>query len=169
MSIKFHCEHCGNKITAKDEAASKWGRCPVCHNKIYVPDLNVDVSDLKLAPIDDNEEAERKELMAETHQINIDILSLKEDVQAPPVVGKMSSYPINNKKLEIRIITYLQKMGAGKIENAKELESQITPYKQQAIKILDRIALSEIPEPELANVPPAVLSSMIKELRSKLS
>ena len=57
MAITFHCKHCGKKIEANEKAAGKWGKCPSCHNKIYVPNLNAE-DDLKLAPVD--EEAERQ-------------------------------------------------------------------------------------------------------------
>ena len=51
MAITFHCEHCGKKIEAPNSAGGKWGKCPACHNKLYVPDLYPD-EELKLAPID---------------------------------------------------------------------------------------------------------------------
>ncbi len=170
MSISFHCEHCGNKISAKDDAAGKWGKCPACHNKIYVPNLNADIADLKLAPIDEEEETRRKELMAETHQTTLNILSEREESKSAGPVAAPAPYPIiDNKKLEIRIISYLRNMADGKLKEAGNLQKRISPYKQKALKILDKIALSEIPEPELADIPPVVLSSMIKNLRNKIS
>ena len=113
-----------------------------------------------------------KELMAETYRLQQDILQQKEDEQAAaghaskPV--KPSAFPIYPKVLEKRIITYLRKMGAGSLEEAQSMEDEITPYGQQAIKILDKIALSEIPEPELANIPTAVISTIIRNLRIKI-
>ena len=37
MPIKFQCSLCGKKIEAPDSAGGKWGKCPGCHNKVYVP------------------------------------------------------------------------------------------------------------------------------------
>ena len=37
MTISFHCAHCGKKMEAPDDAGGKWGKCPRCHNKLYVP------------------------------------------------------------------------------------------------------------------------------------
>ena len=59
MAITFHCAHCGKKIEAQDKAAGKWGTCPSCHNKVYVPDIHAK-GDFKLTPIDDEEEARRQ-------------------------------------------------------------------------------------------------------------
>ena len=56
MAIVFHCEHCGKEIRAADTAGGKWGRCPACHNKLYVPKMEEDEEEeLKLAPIDNSD------------------------------------------------------------------------------------------------------------------
>ena len=58
MSIKFHCEHCGKRIDAPDTAGGKWGKCPSCHNKVYVPQPEDGDEPLTLAPVDETEEQE---------------------------------------------------------------------------------------------------------------
>jgi hypothetical protein len=169
MGITFHCEHCGNKITAKDESAGKWGVCPACHNKLYIPDLNVEADDLKLAPIDESEEEKRKRLMEETHRLRLDILSIKDEMKAAAQTGPViPATPISDKQLEKRIISYLRKMVDGKLDQAKELEKQIIIYGRQAINILDEISVSEMPAPELTDIPQAVLIKIIKNLREKI-
>jgi len=45
----------------------------------------------------------------------------------------------------------------------------IAPYHNRAVNILDQIALSEIPEPELAYIPRQILASLIRDLRSRIS
>jgi hypothetical protein len=77
MAITFHCEHCGKKIEAPDSAGGKWGKCSACHNKLYVPGLDSD-EELKLAPIDEGDQAKQRELMAETHKLTQDILLERE-------------------------------------------------------------------------------------------
>ena len=62
MGISFHCEHCGKKIEAPDTAGGKWGKCPACHNKVYVPANNPPDDELRLAPIDTEEERKRKKM-----------------------------------------------------------------------------------------------------------
>ena len=77
MAIVFHCDHCGKKVEAQDSAGGKWGKCPACHNKIYVPAPHAG-EELKLAPVDESEEEREKRLMAETHQLTQDILLERE-------------------------------------------------------------------------------------------
>lgn len=167
MSITFHCEHCGNKIIAKDESVGKWGICPACHNKVYIPDLNADPSDLKLAPINEEDEARQRRLMSETYRLTEDILKEREKPSNEKGYGS-APVIIDEKKLRARIISYLKKMGEGQLDAAKDLESQITPYRNQAISILDKIALSEIPDTELAHIPRGVLSTIIRNIRNKI-
>jgi hypothetical protein len=60
-------------------------------------------------------------------------------------------------------------MADGELDEAIGTADRIAPYSRQAIKILDTIAVSEMPEPELADVPPQVLSGLIRNLRTRIS
>jgi len=166
MAITFHCNHCGKKIEAPDNAGGKWGKCPACHNKLYVPASDTG-EELKLAPIDENDEARQKRLMAETHKLSQDIL-LEKDV--PNELGStMPTFKVGEKEMTKNIILCLRQMANGELDEAENAMSLITPHGQRAVDILDRIALSEIPEPELADVPPQVLSGLIRTLRTRIS
>jgi len=167
MSITFHCEHCGKKIEAPDNAGGKWGKCPACHNKLYVPGLDSD-EELKLAPIDKGDQDKQKQLLAETYELTQDILLEREvpdelaDV-ATPAIGT------SDKELTKNIVVYLRQMADGNLDQAERIANSIVPSGGRALKILDEIALSEIPEPELADIPQQVLSGLIRTLRSKIS
>ena len=165
MAITFHCSHCGKKVEAQDSAAGKWAKCPACRNKIYVPDLGGD-EELKLAPMDESDEERKRRLMDETHQLTQDILQEREIPDAPGFGGHPE---INDKELTKRIITYLRLMADGELDEAQKTADSIAPYRRQATKILDQIAVSQIPEPELADVPQHVLSGLIRNLRTRIS
>ena len=167
MAITFHCNYCNKKIEAQDNAAGRWAKCPSCHSKIYVPGLKAD-EELKLAPIDETDEERKKRLMAETHQLTQDILQERD---VPASVTKISgpTTEISNKELTKNIILYLRQMADGELDEAQKISDSIAPHGIQAIKILDEIALSEMPEPELADIPPQVLSGLIRNLRTRIS
>lgn len=167
MAITFHCDHCGKKIEAQDSAGGKWGKCPSCHNKLYVPRPGSD-EELKLAPIDESEEQKTKRLMAETYQLTQDILQ-ERDVPEGMAGPAEPISEIGKKELTKNIILYLRQMADGDLDQARRIANSITPYRQQAMKIIDRIAVSEMPEPELADVPPQVLSGLIRKLRTQIS
>lgn len=167
MAITFHCEHCSKKIEAPDSAGGKWGKCPACHNKLYVPGSDSD-EELKLAPIDKSDQAKQKELMAETYELTQDILLERESPNELAEVATPAS-AISDKELTKNIVAYLRQMADGKLKQAQRTAELIVPCGSMALKILDGIAHSEIPEPQLADIPQQVLSGLIKTLRNKIS
>ena len=169
MSITFHCEHCGKRIEAPEDAGGKWGKCPGCKNKVYVPSQLAD-DDLQLAPLDTDDERKQKELLAETVRLRQDILS-ETDVPEEGVQPKQAAArpgALSDAELTTCIIAYLRQMADGELEEAERTAKSIIVEGTRAMKILERIALSEIPEPELADIPQQVLSGLIKNLRSRL-
>jgi DNA-directed RNA polymerase subunit RPC12/RpoP len=167
MSIVFHCNHCGKKVEAPDSSGGKWGKCPSCHSKLYIPGVQAD-EELKLAPMDESDEERKRRLMAETHRLTQDILQEKE-VPNGPAKSTVPLSEMSQKELTKNIILYLRQMTNGDLDDAQRTADLIAPYGKQAIEILDRIALSEIPEPELADIPSQVLSGFIRNLRTRIS
>lgn len=169
MSITFHCEYCGKKIEAHDSAGGKWGKCPACHNKLYVPDLSANDEELKLEPIDESDEERKKRLMDETRMLEQEILREREipDESAEPVTTSPSQ--MTEEQLTDSIIDYLQLMAGGELDQARQLAKPIISCGGRTLKILDQIALSEIPEPRLADIPQQVLSGLIRTLHAKIT
>jgi phage FluMu protein Com len=166
MAITFHCEHCGKKIEAADTAGGKWGKCPACHNKLYVPSPDAD-EELKLAPLDESDLEREKRLMAETHRLTQDILQERDIPEGPPEPAA-AMYEMSEKELIKNIILYLRQMAYGELDEAERTAALIAPFRAPSVKIIDRIALSEIPEPELADIPQQMLSGSIRALRNRI-
>lgn len=167
MAIQFHCDHCGKEIRAADSAGGKWGKCPSCHNKLYVPNLNIG-DELTLAPIDESAEEEEKGLMAETHRLTHDILQEREPPEGATRVVEPPS-EMSEVELTAKVIQYLRQMADGELDAADATARAVAQNNRQAIAILDTIALSDIPEPELSDIAPQVLAGLIRTLRSKMS
>ncbi len=182
MSITIQCEHCDKKIEAPETAGGKWGKCPRCHNKIYVPKLESnEEEELRLAPIDEMEEQRQRELIAESLRVERDILSEKKvppeesddpkelDIEEDYSPSELGLSEISDEKLTENIIVYLSLMADGQLEQAEQRLELITPYGQKAVEFIDKVALSEIPEPELADIPSQILSGLIRTLRSEIA
>ena len=167
MGISFNCEHCGKKIEAPDKAGGKWGRCPSCHNKVYVPGLDED-QELKLAPMDQGDVEKQKQLMAETYRFTQDILRERENPNEPAESIAMPVSQMSDEQFKKEIISYLRQMADGQLIQAERVGNLIVSYGDQSVGILDGIALSEMPEPELADVPPQGLSGLIRTLRARI-
>ena len=172
MGISFHCEHCGKKIEAPDTAGGKWGKCPACHNKVYVPANNPPDDELRLAPIDTEEERKRKKMAAEVDRLREKILDEKDIPEEGVVPKNQSAAPepgdLSDAELTTFIISYLRQMADGELDLAEQTAKTIFPNGQNAIRPLEKIALSEIPEPEIADIPQQVLSGLIKNLRNRI-
>jgi hypothetical protein len=167
MAIKLHCNSCGKKIEAPDSAGGKWGKCPACHTKIYVPLPQTDEDELKLAPIDETEEQKQKQLMQETFQLTQHILEEKSVPDAPGTVGPVPD--VNEETLTNHIIRYLRQMANGDLDTAQRTADFIVPHRRRASAILEQLAKSYPPDPELEDIPPQVLSGLIRNLRTRLS
>jgi len=166
MNISFHCEHCGRKIEAQDSAGGKWGKCPACHNKIYVPAPEPE-DQLDLAPIDENEEKRKERLMAETYRITQDILS---EQKVPEGSAADALFPrLSDEELKKKIVNYLRQIADGKLNNAEPLGREIAASGKQSLDILDEIALSDMPDPKLSDIPQQVLSGLIRNLRERIT
>jgi hypothetical protein len=168
MPIKFQCSLCGKKIEAPDSTGGKWGKCPGCHNKVYVPQPITDDEELKLAPIDETEEQKQKQLMLETFQLTREILEEKAvpEVPGPSPTGGLD---ISEEKLTNHIMDYLRQMANGDLDEAHLTAELILPHRRKAIAILDQILASKTPDPELEDIPKQVLSGLIRNLKTRLS
>jgi hypothetical protein len=176
MGISFHCEHCGKKIEAPDAAGGKWGKCPGCHSKVYVPATKAAEPDdeLRLAPLDTDEETKHRKMIAEEARLRQEILNetnTPEEGAAPKNQSPASSKPndLSDSELTTCIISYIRQMADGELDQAEEMALTIIPNGHKAIKILEKIAISEIPEPEIADIPQQVLSGLVKNLRGRFS
>jgi hypothetical protein len=172
MGISFHCEYCGKKIEAPDTAGGKWGKCPACRNKVYVPANNPPDDMLRLAPIDTEEERRRKKMAAEVDRLREKILDEKDIPEEGVVPNNQPAAPepgdLSNAELTTFIISYLRQMADGELDLAEQTAKTILSNGQNAIRPLEKIALSEIPEPEIADIPQQVLSGLIKSLRNRI-
>ena len=132
---------------------------------MYVPDLSTTGEELKLAPVDEQEEQRKQQLMAETYKVEQEILSERDKEGG----AGLASSEMSEKELTKNIILYLREMADGELEEAQRVAELIVPCRTRAVKIIDEIALSEIPEPELADIPQQVLAGLIRKLRVKIS
>jgi len=76
---------------------------------------------------------------------------------------------ISDKELTKNIIVYLRLMADGDLDEAQKTAELIAPTGIRAVEILDRIAVSDMPEPELADIPKQVLAGLIRNLRTRIS
>ena len=75
MGISFHCTKCKKKIKAPDNAGGKYGACPTCGHRCYIPrPHSKDEVELKLIPIDPNEQTNYAKMMRESYNITQNVM-----------------------------------------------------------------------------------------------
>ena len=123
MSITIHCERCKKKIKAPDDAGGKYGNCPHCKHRCYVPLPHDDNEpELKLAPIDDEEERRYNQMMRETYNASQNILH---ETQGPDGPDEPPAGPMDEKELIRNIVMYLRMMADGELDQADRIATQI--------------------------------------------
>ena len=164
MSISFHCESCKKRIKAPDESGGKWGNCPYCNHRCYIPrPPSPDDEELKLAPVDERDETRYGRLMQETRNLRQNILQEKELPDELAAEANLSEDEVLK-----QIIIHLRYIADGDLGMASGPMAKILANKQSAVTLLKKISEAERPEPELIDVPPKVLKGLINNLSSKL-
>jgi hypothetical protein len=164
MTIGFHCESCKKKINAPDNAGGKWGKCPYCHHRCYVPlPESEGEEELKLAPVDETEEMKYQRMMKETHNITQTLLHEKSEPD-----DSDTPQNANEKDASALVIRYLRLMADGSLDEARKAAEQIMVNKASARTILESILKQKKPVPQLQDIPQKVLEGFIKNMLTRM-
>ena len=165
MSISLHCESCKKKIKTPDDFGGKWGNCPFCNHRCYIPSPPApDDEELTIAPLDDGDEAQYSQMMQETRALRQGVLQ----GQKLPDERSSADAKLSEKGLTKEIVVYLRYMADGELGLASGPMGKIIANKASGLAVLKRMAKADRPEPELQDLPPKVLKGLIKNLYSKL-
>ncbi len=164
MSISLHCESCKRKIKAPNTAGGKWGKCPHCGHKNYIPlPPAPPEEELKLKPLDESSETQYGRLMKETHNLTKDILgetAMDEQADLPD--------EISEKEVIRQVIFYVRNMAEGRLERAEEIAAFLGNYPEKSADVIERMARTTRPEQELADIPPKLLAGFLKNLKNQV-
>lgn len=188
MPIVFHCEHCDKKISAPDEFGGKAGKCPHCQQRVFIPSPPDQLEEIPLAPEDPNEERHRLQLLRETFKVQ---QQLNEHKEAPEQPGSQTPAPAggalpfsdtdddlgfasstgraSDANITSLVEQYLVLMAKGSLDAATERADQIAAAGPKAKRVVEQMAMQDILEPSLANVPPSVISGYFKKLLARFA
>ncbi len=143
MSISFNCPRCKKKIKAPEKAGGKYGKCPHCNYPCYIPSSpDENEPELKLAPIDEEEEIQYSKMMRKTHDLTQNILHERAD--AAPDDAPQGA--MDEKELLKSIIMYLRMMADGRLDQAERIAAKINRNPPAAKQMLKKITRREWPE-----------------------
>ena len=169
MAIELHCNHCGKLVRAPDDAGGKHGKCPTCHQSVYIPTPADQIEPLAIAPVDESVEAKQRRLAAEAARLHNRLLY---DREAPPErAGEERRaeqvMPPPKPNMEQLIVEYAVAMAEGRLNDAERTAEDIRRDIGTAEDVMQRLTVDEIPPPKLAKIPRPVLVAFFKQLRGK--
>lgn len=176
MAIEFHCPYCNKQIRTSEEHGGRHGKCPACHQSVYIPTAPEKIEPLKLEPVDESFAREQARLLRETRELQRRLLTERElpgeargaAAGRPAATGGTvpapSGPPVD---VESLVYEYVICMADGELEEAGELAGQIRRHMKQADDVIQRLVADEIPPAQLARVPRPVLMGFLKQLREK--
>jgi DNA-directed RNA polymerase subunit RPC12/RpoP len=172
MPIVFHCEHCGKKVSAPDETGGRRGKCPRCSQYIFIPAPPDQVEEIPLVQTDPNEERRRRAMKEEELRLQRE---LAEHRDAPETLADSTPRPEDTGlpfpgfevPLKELVPQYLLHLARGELELAEELETRIVAQGKDAQKAVEQLAMQEFIHPQLASIPPTVISGFFKKLLAR--
>jgi phage FluMu protein Com len=172
MAIEFHCEHCGKLIRAGDEEAGRRGKCPHCQISVYIPTPSSELEPLQLAPLDDRDEQQERQLEEESRKLAQRILQEKDVppesyVSAAPRAEPVGDARLTAANMENLVIEYVLCMSNGKLTEAEELAFEIRTVPHAAEQVIQRLTADQMPPPQLAKIPRPVFVRFLRQLLEK--
>jgi hypothetical protein len=166
MAISFHCESCKQKVRAPDGAGGKWGSCPYCKHRCYIPlPRSEDEPELCLAPIEESEASRIDMLKSQTHVLTRQLL---QETDLPEEVAGGTD-AVDEKAVIKMCILYLRQIADGELDGAENTISKLKVCKRTTLRILSSMSRAERPEPELSDIPDKILQKLIQDAGTKLS
>ena len=171
MAIEFHCDHCGRLVRAPDDASGKHGKCPTCHQTVYIPTPSDQIETLDLAPIDESAEQERARLLQESREVQRRLLEERDlpdtiaDAAMPAPPAGAARPRRSAVDVELLVIDYALAMASGDLEQAERIASNLRPEMARAEDVMQRLTADEIPHERLINIPRPVLVGFFRQLR----
>lgn len=172
MSIELHCTKCGKLIKAPDEAGGRRGKCPYCKESVYVPMPHDDSEEIRIAPIDEDEERRARELRRESAGY---IASVGHETGSPGPADAAETYdsvgsaPLPGEVVDVsaEVEAFIVAMRDSKLDEADETAARLKSAGSGAADYVQGLILDEMP-PQVEGVPPPLVKGFLKNLLDRL-
>lgn len=185
MAIEFHCNHCGHSVKTSADNAGKRGKCPHCHQSVYIPTPAEDIEPLHFAPVDENEEQRQKRLRQETIDLQ---RRIETDRTEPPAAARPPAAEVDDDapllprhtsepevqerrtpgEVERLVVEYVLAMADGDLDEAEGYAQTLRPDAAVAQEVIQRMGMDELPPAALAKLPRPVVNGVLKQLANAL-
>ncbi len=176
MSIEFNCPSCEKSIRAPDTAGGKYGKCPFCEVKVYIPSPPSEGEEIGLAPIDEDEERRERELIRES--VRYAAAFDKDPDKLPPEgaegrggagARRMAEPAAPGEVFEVadEVEAFVVAMRDSKLQDADRVVARLKRAGARSKDYVEGLMLDPTPPP-IGNVPRPLLIGFLKSLLGRL-
>ncbi len=165
MPIELHCSKCSKLIRAPDNAGGRYGKCPYCQNKVYVPAPPDQIEEIPLAPVDEEEERREAQARRESARVAAMIHQATDNPKGGISGGEAGTGAATDFSSEVQ--TYIVAMRDSKLEDAQNVVDRMRKAGKPALLYVEKLAQRDAPL-KIENVPPPLVKGFIKTLLADL-
>lgn len=177
MSIEFNCPSCEKSIRAPDTAGGKYGKCPFCDVKVYIPSPpSADEEEIGLAPVDEDEERRERELIRES--VRYAAAFDKDPDKLPPEGAEArgggggarrmaETAPGEVIEVADEVEAFVVAMRDSKLQDAERVLARLKRAGARSKDYVEGLMLDPTPPP-IGNVPKPLLMGFLKSLVGRL-
>lgn len=174
MSIELHCPKCSNVIKAPDNAGGKYGKCPYCQNRVYVPTPADQIEEIPLAPIDAEAERREAEMRAESSKYAANVSHAGEipDTVSDGGFGGDSAVGVPMEAgefvdVEEGVERFVYAMRDSELDVADQVVSQLKGEAKKVVDYINGIMVDPAP-PDFDDMPKPLVHGFLKTLKGRL-
>lgn len=172
MSITLNCTHCGKQVQAPEDAGGRWGKCPRCGEKVYVPSLPSDDGEIGLVPLDEAEERRSQRERIRYQQIEGQALHGAGGAADTGPTHESSVSPKaakgHRRNIEAMLVRYVKGMSDGRVSDCDEIVVSLIGHRKEVASAVEHLtAMSPLPA-NLSGIPPAVVKGYLRQLLGQL-
>jgi hypothetical protein len=167
VTIKFHCESCGNLVQAPDDAGGKRGKCPHCQRSNFIPAPEGE-EPLELAPLDEEEERRRRLEVERLMKAERSLLAETSQVEDTPRLSQKDRAEVTNDDLHHLVVNYCLDMFNGQFARAGEHAAKLSEYGAPGRAAVNDFITGKLLEPALDRIPLRVLQGYLNDLNKSL-
>ncbi len=164
MTITFSCEHCGKEIKAPDDSAGKRGKCPYCGQGNYIPDPSASDEEIPLAPLDEQEEAQRRKEIEDLRRQEKVILT--EDLNAP--ASSEAGDEVSPEALYHLVSGYCVAMSNSDLDKAENYVQRLKKHRYTGLQAVEDFQTGKALDPAVDSIPGKLLQGFLKQLREQV-
>ena len=171
--IRVTCEHCNHVIKAPRKAAGRRGKCPHCHNSVYIPTPESELDAIPLEP--DDEQAHAAAQRVEKEAVALTAAMRRETKEAPePTVTPQQEGPaprksaLNATDINDLIIRYLLAMQVSELERAEALTAELKGAARQAKSKIQQMMVDALRPEAVRSMADGLYQGFLRKLLEQL-